>query len=308
MNKIVEALKKLLPEEHLKEVSAAVEEMLAESAKEIGKQKEAEYNKELEKAYQEFSNELAKGDKTGEQGYEEAFAIIADLRNRLDVQEEEFKQHQDKEFAEAYELILAERAKNNSLEVDLYEEYDLKYKEMKNMFVEMIDKFLQTKGVEIYENAKRDIMNDPRYAEHKVALDKIVDITSNYLSDEDYALATSSKLEEAKKQIEELRGQVKLTEARSIRLGNEKRKLEESVRRDKNLLTEVKKNDKNERVQQVKNVTGRGRIAADEDTRVLAEHNPPVSVNKDTSKSVLVESLGIDKATLGTLAGLNKVN
>jgi hypothetical protein len=56
---------------------------------------------------------------------------------------------------------------------------------------------------------KRDILNDPRMAEHKVALDKIVEVTSQYLSDEDFNGATSSKLEEALKSVEEMKGQLR---------------------------------------------------------------------------------------------------
>jgi precorrin-6B methylase 2 len=42
-------------------------------------------------------------------------------------------------------------------------------------------------------------------AEHKVALDKIVDIAANYLNTEDRAVATSSKLEEAYQAIDDLK-------------------------------------------------------------------------------------------------------
>lgn len=307
MSKILESLKKLLPEENLKEVAAAVDEMLEEAVAEVTKTKEAQMNKELEKAYSELSAELAAAEKVAEQGYEEAFAVITDLRNRLEVQKEEFETTLTSGYEEAYQMILAERAKNSSLEVDLYEEYEKKYGEMKEYFVEMLDKFLQTKGKEMHEQIRRDTINDPRYAEHKVALDRIVDIAADYLSDEDFALATSSKLEEAYKRLEEMSGQIKMMEARNIRLSNEKTKLEECVRHASEKITEsVKTNNKNERKEKAKTVSGRGHIVTEQDTKVIAEHNQETTSAKDTKSSTLLESIGLSREMASTLAGTKK--
>lgn len=308
MNKIVEALKKLLPEDQLNEVAVAIDEMLAESVAEITKQKEAEFNAELEKAYAELSGELGTAEKVGEQGYEEAAAIITDLRNRLEVQKEEFEKTLEEGYEEAYQHIQSEKAKNNTLEVDLYEEYETKYGEMRDFFVEMIDKFLETHGIEIYEQARRDILSDPRTLERQVALDKIIEIAADWLSDEEIASAKSGKLEEAHKKIDELTGQVKLQEVRTIRLSREKERLEESIKQGTQLVTEARKSDRKERAQNGKNVSGRGHAAVLEDTRVIAEYNSPnANGKKDTNKDgqVLVESLG-GLAQLATLAGTIK--
>jgi hypothetical protein len=124
-------------------------------------------------------------------------------------------------------------------------------------------------------------MNDPRMAEHKSAFDKIVDITSDYLSDEDYAAASGAKLEESKKAIDDLKGQIKLLEARSIRLSTENTKLNEAVRAAHNVISEQKEvvveakkaeivNEQNERVERSKNVSGRGQIVAGE--AIIAEN------------------------------------
>ena len=309
MSKILESLKKLLPEENLKEVAAAVDEMLEEAVAEVTKQKEALMNRELEKAYSELSSELAAAEKVAEQGYEEAFAVITDLRNRLEVQKEEFETTLTGGYEEAYQMFLAERAKNSSLEVDLYEEYEKKYGEMKEYFVEMLDKFLQTKGKEMHEQIRRDTINDPRYAEHKVALDRIVDIAADYLSDEDFALATSSKLEEAYKRLEEMSGQIKMMEVRNIRLFNDKTKLEECVRHTSEKITEsTRTNNKNERKDKAKNVSGRGHIVTERDTKVIAEYNQETTTGaKDTKRaSALLESLGLNQDTANILAGTKK--
>jgi hypothetical protein len=299
-NKVLESLKKLLPEDSLNEVSSVVEELLSESKKEL----ETEFDQKLQEAYQELSTELQNAEKVAYQGYEEAYAVIQDLRHRLQLQKEEFEKTLDEGYEEAYQMLQAEKAKNNSLEVDIYEEYDKKLSEMKDYVVEKIDQFLQYKGSEIYEQAKRDLLNDPRYAEHKVALDKIIDITSNYLSDEERTLATSSKLEEARKQSEELKAQMKMMEARSIRLSQENTKLNEALRQQTELINESRQTEKKERTQKSKNVSGRGDAAAGEETVVIAENNNGATNQKTEDTSVLVEGMNLE--TLNTLAGTLK--
>ena len=276
-NKIQEALEKLLPEDQVSEVTSAIEEMLKEAKTEL----ETEFNNKLEEAYAELSKELKDAETVAEKGYTEAYSIISELRNRLEVQSEEYEAALEEGYEEAYQMLKEERSKNNNLEVSLYEEYDNKLAEMKEYIVDKVDQFLQFKGSEIYEQAKHDIMNDPRMAEHKAAFDKIVDITSDYLSDEDYAAASGAKLEESKKAIDDLKGQIKLLEARSIRLSTENTKLNEAVRAAHNVITEQKQvavvakktgivNEQNERVERSKNVSGRGQIVAGE--AIIAEN------------------------------------
>jgi hypothetical protein len=292
-NKIVEALKKLLPETEINEVAASVEKMLEQAKSTL----EKEYNEKLEEAYSELSNELAESEKTAEKGYEEAYAIIADLRNRLEVQGEEYKAQLEEGYEEAYQLLKTEREKNGQLEVEMYEEYDKKLQEMKEYIVDKVDQFLQFKGQEIYEQARRDVLNDPRMAEHKVALDKIVEVASNYLSDDDFNVVTSSKLDAVAKQAEELKGQLKIMEARNIRLSTENTKLNEGLRQAKDLLTENTKTgtsekkekviaEQKERVEKVKNATGRGQIA--ENTEVIAEYN---NSNSDMDQLLVLSGL-----------------
>lgn len=313
-NKIASALKKLLPEDQISEVVSAVNDMLAESKEEM----ESEYNKNLEEAYSQLSNELATAEKTAYEGYQEAYEIINDLRTRLEVQKEEFETALEEGFEEAYQVILNERASKASVETNLYEEYDSKLAEMKNYIVEKVDQFLQFKGSEIYEQAKRDLINDPRLLEHKVALDKIVNITSDYLSDEERAFGTSKKLEEATKQIDELRGQLRIMEARNIRLSTDNTRLNESrkpatpaaapnanvVNESANKMAAIKNNAKasskkaqviteqNERASKAKNASGRGHVDT-ENVQVIAEFN-------DNNNGVVNELL--------VLSGIKKVN
>ena len=294
MDKITEALSKLIPESEIQEVSAAVNEMLEHAKADL----EAEFNQKLEEAYAELTNELTQAEKTAEQGYEEAYAIIGDLRNRLEVQGEEYKAALEEGYEEAYQMLKAEQAKNQQLEVDMYEEYDRKLAEMKEYIVDKVDQFLQFKGSEIYEQAKRDVINDPRMAEHKVTLDKIVDLTSSYLSDEGINAVSSSKLEEASKAVEELKGQLRIMEARNIRLSTENTKLNESVRQAQDLISESKKvatknkkanvvTEQNERIAKAENVTGRGKTTLDE--AVIAEH--AASPNSDFDQMLILSGV-----------------
>ena len=281
MEKIIEALKNLLPGSEIQEVSSAVKEMLEQAKANL----EAEFNTKLEEAYAELSSELVTAEKTAQQGYEEAYAIIGDLRNRLEVQGEEYKAALEEGYEEAYQMLKAEKDKNQQLEVEMYEEYDNKLAEMKEYIVDKVDQFLQFKGQEIYEQAKRDVLNDPRMAEHKVTLDKIVDLTSSYLSDDDFNAVSSSKLEEACKVVEEMKGQLRIMEARNIRLSTENTKLNEAVRQSQEIITENRKatkvekktetvNEQKERAEKSKNVTGRGKT---DDGVVISEYAAPTT-------------------------------
>jgi hypothetical protein len=279
-HKIVESLKKLLPEDQVNEVASAVSEMLAEATESL----EQEYNTNLEEAYSQLSAELAQAEKVAYHGYQEAYEIINDLNSRQEVQKAEFDKTLEEGYEEAYQMLLSERNSKGKVEVDLYEEYDAKLAEMKNYIVEKVDQFLQLKGGEIYEQARHDLMNDPRIVEHKVALDKIVNITSNYLSDEEKTFATTTKLDEAVKKVDELKGQLRMLEARNIRLSTDNTRLNESVRRTSSVMTEARKvmsvenkktkliTEQKERASKVKSASGRGHIDTD-NVQVIAEYN-----------------------------------
>ena len=126
MNKIFNSLKNLLPSDQVNEVAQAVNEMLEESKKEM----EAEYNKNLEEAYLQLTGELSQAEKTAYQGYNEAYQIIADLQERIANQKVEFETALEEGYEEAYQMLIAERNNKNSVESDLYEEYDSKLKEI----------------------------------------------------------------------------------------------------------------------------------------------------------------------------------
>lgn len=284
MDKILEALKKIVPAEQIEEVSAAIKDMVAEQKKEL----EAEFDSKLEEAYAQLTEEKTKDEEVAYQGYQEAAAMIEDLRNRLDMQKNEYESHMDSEFEEAFQALQAEKAKNETLEVKLYEEYEAKLDEMRTLIVDKINEFLTIKGKEIYEQARRELINNPRTAEEKVVLNKIVETVSDYISDDDYAVVTSKKLEETSKKLDELKGQLKIAEARSIRLSTENSNLNEQVRQMNKVITENKDN-KQERTKKAEQATGRGNIVTED--RIISEvADDKTTVNPNVDRT-FVESL-----------------
>lgn len=309
MDKILEALKGLLPEEQVKDLSSAVANFLSEAKGEL----EAEANTKLEEAFEELSTEkaqaVAEAEKVAYEGYSQAWGIIQDLRNRIVKLREEYSLALDQGFEEAFQLIQVEKTKNETLAADLYEEYDKRLADIKEYIVEKVDEFLQYKGGEIYEQARRDVLSDPRMAEHKVALEKIIDITSNYMSDEDQAFATSSKLEEVKKTVETLQTQLKIQEGRNVKLSMENTKLNESVAKAKQaeLLaeSEAKVAERKESAEAAKKVSGRGQIVLEES--FIAEFGGKTSKKDDSAQDTrLDEGVTDEFYNMKMLAGVIK--
>jgi hypothetical protein len=280
MEKLLEALKKLLKPEEVNEVAKAVQEMTADAEKEI----RAEYEAKLQEAYEKFSVDLKKTEETGEAGYQQAYEVIAGLQKRLEEQAEEYEKQMEEGFEEAFQEIQKEKAKSETIEVELCKEFDKKLAEMKDYMVEKVDQFLAFQESDIYEHAKRDVSNDPRLVEHKVALDKIVSIVADSLSDDDISVAASRKLEEAYKAIEDLKGQMRVIEARNIRLTTNNNSLTEQVRKAESVITEAKQEatqtERKERAGKKENVSGRGsKVVAD--TKVIQEFVNPDTTAKD---------------------------
>jgi hypothetical protein len=279
-DKIMQALSGLLPENVSADVVAAVEIFIEETKATLDK----EYDAKLDEAYKQIAADKLEVEKVAEQGYAEAYSIISDLRDRLEVQREEFEQALEEGYEEAYQLLLAERSKNENLEVDLYDEYDKKLAEIKEYMVEKLDLFLSTKGEEFYEQAKRDVLNDPMVSEHKLALDRILEVASNYLSDDDFLAATGTKVEEMKKQLDDIKGQQRILEAKNMRLATENSKLNEAVRQQQELLTEGVRSEQKERLKKSRTVEGRGQKVV-ENPVVIGEHTETRAAINDEEES-----------------------
>lgn len=254
MDKITESLKKIIPDEQVSEVAKAVEEMMAEQVSEL----EAEFQAKLDEAYEQLTQEKQAEEAIAEQGYQQAYEIVASLMNRLDEQREEFEKALEEGFEEAYQELQKEKAKNENIEVELYEEFDNKLKEMKEFIVDKVDQFLNLQEAEIYEHAKRDVLTDPQLAEQRVVVEKMAELLSQYIEADDLSVVNSKKLEEAAKAVEELKGQMRIVEARNVKLSAQNNRLNEQVKEANGLLTEAAKAEKKERASKVKNASGRG--------------------------------------------------
>jgi hypothetical protein len=217
---------------------------------------EKEYSSKLEEAYSELSEELKNAEDTAVQGYKEAYAIIQDLRSRLETQQKEFELSMEEGYEEAYQMLQAEKGKNENIEVEMYETFNTKLQEMKEYMIDKVDAFLQYKGKEIYESARVEVENDPRNAEHKIALERVAECVAEYLGE---APVSNAKVEEVSKKFEELKGQVKILEARNIRLSAENTKLTEAVRETQKVITESAKVEKKERAEKARIAEGKGK-------------------------------------------------
>jgi hypothetical protein len=303
MEKIVEALTKLLPEDAVAEVTEAVKTEL-ETAKQA---LETEYTTKLEEAYAELSDELKGAEETAIKGYKEAYAIITDLRARLETQQKEFEASMEEGYEEAYQMLQAEKGKNENLEVEMYDTFDKKLQEMKEYMVDKVDQFLQYKGSEIYEGARKELESDPRTNEHKVALDKIVEAVANYIGEEGVTATDSAKADEFARKVEEIKAQVKILEARNIRLSAENTKLTEAVRETQKVITESAKAEKKERTERAKNVQGRGRAVSEAEVVAEWTGDKTAKPGKGNADNTLVESIDPDLLRqMQVLAGTKK--
>lgn len=309
MDKILEALSKMLPNDQFKEVSSAIKEYLTEAKNELKAELEAEAQAELDKAYEKFSAEVKEGEKIAESGYQEAYTIIQDLKNRIESLREEYKATLDEGYEEAFQMILAEKGEREKLEATMYEQYEGNLNKMREFMVDKLDQFLKLKGKEIYEQARKDVMNDPRTAEQKVVLDKIVEHVSDYISDDQYTVATSTKIAEAQKATKEAEARVKLLEARATRLSAENTKLNESVRQTEQLLRESQESDRNRRAEKSKNVSGKGEsVFNPKKDRLIAEFNEPKTDAEESDTNVSESFNSEELSVMRALSGVKTSN
>jgi hypothetical protein len=297
MDKITEALKSILPAEHVNEVAKAVEEMMAENVAAL----EAEFQSKLDEAYEQLTEERKADEVIAENGYQQAYDMIQSLMARLDEQREEFETALEEGFEEAYGELQKEKGRNENLEVEIYEEADKKLQEMKSMMVDKLDQFLSLQEQEMYESAKRDVLSDPSILEQRVAVEKMAEVLADYIGDDTINNVTSAKLEEMQKQVEALKGQMRIIEAKNVRLATQNNKLTEQVREAHEVITEATKAEKTNRLNKKENASGRGQRVVNE--QIISEFAAPT--NKSEKETDLRE--GHDPlADLLVLSGLEQ--
>lgn len=287
MDRITEALKNILPTEQVSEVAKAVEELMAENYNQL----KEEFQNKLDEAYETISEERKADETVAEQGYKQAYEIIGSLMQRIDEQREEFESALEEGFEEAYQELEKEKGKNNNVEVELYDEFNNKLTEMKEFMVDRVDQFLSLQESEIYEHAKRDLFSDPSISEQRVVVAKMAELLSDYVDRDDLNGVTSSKLEEAHNSIEQMRAQMRIVEARNVKLSSQNNKLNEQVQAANQVITEASKVERKERVNKARNVSGRGHRAGNDE--ILSEYVNPAATSdkKDQSLSESIDPL-----------------
>ena len=294
MDKITEALKSILPEDQINEVSKAVEDMMAEHYQGV----EQEFNEKLEEAYSQLAEERKQDEAVAEEGYEQAYSIISDLMNRLDEQKREFDEAMEEGFEEAYQEIEKIRNENNDVEAGLYEEMDKKLQEMKSFMIDKVDQFLGEQEREMYEEARTYVLNDPTIAEQRVAVGKMAEILASYMDRDDLDGLTSSKLDEATKVVDQLKGQLRIVESRNVKLSAQNNRLNEQVREAEGLINEAVTTRKKDRTDKVKNARGRGERVLDD--KLVVEQ----SQQRTEPKSDILNEGNDDLGDLLTLSGI----
>jgi hypothetical protein len=275
MDKITKALKSILPAEHVNEVAKAVEEMMAENVAAL----EAEFQTKLDEAYEQLAEERKTDEAIAESGYQQAYEMITSLMSRLDEQRAEFEAALEEGFEEAYNELQKEKGRNQNLEVEIYEEADSKLQEMKNLMVDKLDQFLALQESEIYESAKREVLNDPRVLEQRVAIEKVAELLSDYMDVDSVGTVSSSRIEEMSKQIEALRGQMRIIEAKNVRLATQNNKLSEQVREANDVITEATKVERTNRLNKKEIASGRGQRVVNE--QIISEYAAPTNEKSD---------------------------
>jgi hypothetical protein len=279
MDKITQALSKILPTEQVNEVAKAVEEMMADQVSVL----QEEFQDKLNNAYEQLAEERKSDEVVAEAGYEQAYQIINSLMTRLDEQRQEFESALEEGFEEAYSELQKEKSRNQNIEVEVYQEADEKLQEMKNMMVDKLDQFLAIQETEIYESARRDVLSDPRILEQRVALEKITDLLSDYIGHGTIGVS-ANKVDEAVRHIDDLKGQLRIVEAKNVRLSSQNSKMNEQIREAHNIISEATKIERTNRVNKKRIASGRGQRVVNE--QIISEYSAPTNDKSNSGSDV----------------------
>lgn len=298
--KLMEALSGLLPENLQEKVTSTVASLIDEAVEGL----KSEFETKLTESIAQVEAERAKDKETTQLGYQQAYEIIADLRNRLTLQKEELEQHLEEEYEEAYKIIVAEKAEKEKIYETVYAEFDQKLKEMREYMADMADQFLHEMGSEYLEEARKQLMTDPCLAEQRLAFDRILDVCEGYIAEEggNYSSSQVKSLQERLEQIEAHKRQL---EAKNQKLVNENNTMKDYLRETREMIQEKVINEQKERVEVARKAEGRGnKVVQPEREVVIGEHQEPVTANKldeqtNNSSSSLAEQWA-------ALAGLPK--
>lgn len=279
MDKITQALRKILPAEHVAEVAKAVEDVIAERFSEM----EAECQDKLNEAYEKLTEEKDAEKAEAVHGYRQAYEIISHLMNRIDEQRAEFETALEEGFDQAYAEVKAEKSKNGNIELELYDEFNKKLQEMKEIMVDKVDQFMGFQEKEIYESAIQNVLNDPAISENVVLVQKIKSLISGSDID-DVSSVSSSKIEETNRQLEDARAQLRIIESKNCNLSRVNDKLQRQVNEAHQVIGEATKVERKERVNRRGNASGRGQRVVNE--QIINEYAAPTNSNSANDRNL----------------------
>lgn len=294
MDKLLEALGKTsLSAQQVDEVKKAVESMIAEAANQIKEKFSEEFKSKSEEAYDEAASEIAAVESQAYEGYQEAFAIIQDQKLRLESLQREYEDFIENNNQQAFDMLEAEKNKNQDLAAQLNEEYSARYNKLRDFMVDKLDEYLRRQQSEIYDEAVRDVLADPRLVEHRVAIEKMAEIMTDYLQVEGVANNSAKRLNEATKEVEELRGRLRTVEQKNVRLSTKNTELNEALIAKDKLVVETQNNmnELERRNRKNGNASGRGQRVINENTNSVKNEQviPEFVENKNTDQDVITE-------------------
>lgn len=282
---IMEALAGLIPAEAAEKTTNAIATLLDESVKAI----EAEAEKNLEDAYATVAAERAEDWKTAEAGYAQAYEVIEDLRNRLTLQKEEFESHMTNEFGVAKKMLEEEKSKNENLEQAIYEDMNKKLQESREWLIDKVDAFLAKQGEEYYEAARREVLSDPCLAEHRVALERVIDVVGDFVgADKEYV--GGQKAAELTRSLEQAEIAKQRLEAKNHRLMRENTDMQKLVVEAKQMVEGKLLMEQQERQAKAKKVQGSGKVVMSEREVVIGEAADQKQNATTEDKNVITEN------------------
>ena len=260
-DQILEALAGLVPDVEREKLNSVVTSLVSNV--------KSEYDARLQEAKNEMEAKRVNDWEVAKKGYAQAQEIIEDLRERLKLQAEEFKTEMNEEFSKAWNEILAERQKNLELEGRLYEQYNNRLKEGNEHIIDKLDEFLGEMGEEYYEAAKNEVLNDPCLAEHRVAFDKVLEIASRFVTEEDSLLNTNNRVEDLSRKLELAEAAKQRVESKAMRLMTENHQMQQFLKETKAIIEQNVLNEQNERLANARKVEGRGKTVIEPEREVI---------------------------------------
>jgi len=138
---------------------------------------------------------------------------ISKLTQKIQGIKEEHQAALDEGYQEAFEMLQAERARSEQLEVDLYEEYDKKLKSIKEFIVGKVHQFLNMKWEEYQQTGQEDLVAKLDIWRQKMTPAEMVDEALAEDQDPDHDLKEHVKIVEAKN----IRLQVELAKMKEMK-------------------------------------------------------------------------------------------